>query len=154
MVQADIYFLTILLRSYEGQNVRLHLSNRFEFVGFIGKLSANHSVVEMSDETDSRSYIPLCEIVAIESTNGLPFVLPHRSCHRYAKVQENLTSCTKALNNKAFQLWKQGGTVSIYAIGETAENVLINDVVPGLIQVGSEVFVTAKVIELRHVILE
>lgn len=117
--------MTILLRSYEGQNVRLHLSNRFEFVGFIGELSANHSVVEMSDETDSRSNIPLCEIVAIESTNGLPFVLPHRSCHRYAKVQENLNSCTKALNNKAFKLWKQGATLSIYAIGKLLKMYLL-----------------------------
>lgn len=154
MVQADIYFLSLLFRTYEGQNLIIHLSNGYELKGFVGKLSTNHSVVEISNESPTKRYISLCEIIGVESTNGIPLALPRRSGSRYEKIVLQLSPCAAAMNAKAYELHKVNAIVSIFAAGEVAENVHISDIVPGLIAVNNQVFVTAKIIELQHVLLE
>jgi hypothetical protein len=148
MIQADIYFLSLLLRSYEGQTLRFHLSNESELVGIIGKLTGNRGAIEITSEPTIRRFVPLCKITAVDSTNGVPLVLPHRSSKLYAKVASELDSCTQAINDKAFQLWRSQALIGIFVPGEVSRNVRISDIVPGLISIVNSVFVTSEVIEI------
>ena len=149
MVKADLYFLSLLLKNYKGHSIRFHLSNSSDFVGTVGDLSKDNGLIELIDVSVGKRFIPLCDIVALESTNSLPIVLPHRSRKCYVEVDTNLGSCSRALNIKAFELWRSQTNVSIFVIGHNVTNTRILDVVPGIISANNSVFVAAHVAELQ-----